>query len=263
MAHPAFAVHGDVIHLVYGGFWAHAEIMYAWSDDLGDTWSVPVPVSDGAGDHSQLPQIAVDENAIHAAWEDDRNEHFNIMYSQSTDGGTTWSTDQQVNDTFYGARTKLLADEEGLHIVWCQYHGDDGWPNSWSSGDYGIIWYKFSGDSGATWSDEFRVSQNEHIDPIDLPDMGANYVKLAEYQKGFCAMWQDKRDGNIDLYLRNNLGPPCIGDLDGDGDTDQSDLGILLADWGCTSGCVGDLDGDDDTDQSDLGILLADWGCGT
>jgi hypothetical protein len=53
----------------------------------------------------------------------------------------------------------------------------------------------------------------------------------------------------------------CAGDLDGDGDTDQSDLGILLANWGCTGDCTGDLDGDDDTDQGDLGILLADWGC--
>ena len=53
----------------------------------------------------------------------------------------------------------------------------------------------------------------------------------------------------------------CVGDLDGDGDTDHSDLGILLAAW-CTSG-EGDLDGDGDTDHSDLGILLADWGCGT
>ena len=54
----------------------------------------------------------------------------------------------------------------------------------------------------------------------------------------------------------------CAGDLDGDGDTDQADLGILLADWGCTGGdCAGDLDGDGDTDQADLGILLADWGC--
>jgi hypothetical protein len=51
------------------------------------------------------------------------------------------------------------------------------------------------------------------------------------------------------------------GDLDGDGDVDQSDLGILLADWGCTGGdCSGDCDGDGDTDQSDLGILLANWG---
>jgi hypothetical protein len=52
----------------------------------------------------------------------------------------------------------------------------------------------------------------------------------------------------------------CPGDLDGDGDTDQSDLGILLASYNVDGG--GDLDGDDDTDQSDLGILLADWGCG-
>ena len=57
---------------------------------------------------------------------------------------------------------------------------------------------------------------------------------------------------------------PCPGDLDGDGDTDQADLGILLADWGCTGGdCPGDCDDDGDTDQADLGILLADWGCGT
>ncbi len=53
---------------------------------------------------------------------------------------------------------------------------------------------------------------------------------------------------------------PCRGDLDADGDTDQADLGILLAAYN-TSG-LGDLDGDDDTDQADLGILLADYGCG-
>jgi hypothetical protein len=59
----------------------------------------------------------------------------------------------------------------------------------------------------------------------------------------------------------------CGGDLDGDGDTDHSDLGILLADWGCVGSepgdCPGDVDGDFDTDHSDLGSLLADWGCGT
>jgi len=54
----------------------------------------------------------------------------------------------------------------------------------------------------------------------------------------------------------------CQGDLDGDCDTDQADLGILLADWGCTGGdCPGDCDFDGDTDHSDLGILLAHWGC--
>ena len=54
--------------------------------------------------------------------------------------------------------------------------------------------------------------------------------------------------------------PLCVGDLDGDDDTDQGDLGILLASYGLDDG--GDLDDDGDTDQQDLGILLSDWGCG-
>jgi hypothetical protein len=53
---------------------------------------------------------------------------------------------------------------------------------------------------------------------------------------------------------------PCVGDLDGDGDTDQQDLGILLASYGVDDG--GDLDGDGNTDQQDLAILLSDWACG-
>jgi hypothetical protein len=54
------------------------------------------------------------------------------------------------------------------------------------------------------------------------------------------------------------------GDLDEDGDVDHSDLGLLLADWGCTGGdCAGDVDGDGDTDHADLGLLLAYWGWGT
>ncbi len=53
---------------------------------------------------------------------------------------------------------------------------------------------------------------------------------------------------------------PCIADLTGDDQTDQGDLGLLLASYLVDAG--GDLDGDGDTDQADLGILLADYGCG-
>jgi len=58
----------------------------------------------------------------------------------------------------------------------------------------------------------------------------------------------------------------CPGDIDGDGDTDQSDLGELLAAWCAHPGDPDwnpnvDLDGDGHVGQGDLGILLADWGC--
>jgi len=66
----------------------------------------------------------------------------------------------------------------------------------------------------------------------------------------------------FDVSADVNIPSGCVGDLDGDGDTDHSDLGILLADWGCTGGdCPGDIDGDGETGHPDLGILLADWGC--
>jgi hypothetical protein len=259
VSNPDFAVADGTVHMVYGAVFGGAEIAHSTTDDDGDTWSTPVAVSQGAGSHSQLPSIALDGSAIHVAWEDDRIEHFEIFYSNSADGGATFGTDVQINDTPYGARCQLLADEEALHIVWCQYHGDNGWPGSWSSGDYGIIWYKSSDDAGATWSEEFRVSQNEEIPPIDLPDQGANYVKLAEYGNGFGAMWQDKRHGNFDLYLRNSFPPTCVWDCgDHDGTVATSDLLTLLGQWGdADTSC--DLDGGG-VGTSDLLKLLGNWG---
>jgi hypothetical protein len=54
----------------------------------------------------------------------------------------------------------------------------------------------------------------------------------------------------------------CPADLNGDGVIDLADLGILLADFGCTAPgpCPGDVNGDGDTDLADLGILLAEFG---
>jgi len=54
-----------------------------------------------------------------------------------------------------------------------------------------------------------------------------------------------------------------LGDLDGDGDVDLSDLAQLLGNYGMTSGATyedGDLDSDGDVDLSDLAALLAVYG---
>jgi hypothetical protein len=54
--------------------------------------------------------------------------------------------------------------------------------------------------------------------------------------------------------------PGCAADLDGDGSVSGSDLGLLLAQWGCSGSCSADLDGDGAVGGSDLGWLLAQWG---
>ncbi len=82
--------------------------------------------------------------------------------------------------------------------------------------------------------------------------------------------WGDARNDESDIYAQNinpdgSLGipPGCLGDLDGDGDTDFDDLVVLLGDYACSGGsCAGDVDGDGDTDFSDLVGLLGAYGCG-
>ena len=57
--------------------------------------------------------------------------------------------------------------------------------------------------------------------------------------------------------------------IDGGGDmfSNGGDFELIGGFWAVTGGavppaCPGDLDGDGDTDLADLGILLADFGCG-
>ncbi len=59
---------------------------------------------------------------------------------------------------------------------------------------------------------------------------------------------------------------PCPGDVDGDQDTDLTDLATLLSAYGSVPddpnwnpAC--DFDGDSDVDLSDLAFLLSDYGC--
>jgi hypothetical protein len=53
----------------------------------------------------------------------------------------------------------------------------------------------------------------------------------------------------------------CPGDLDADEDIDLSDLGIVVADYGCTGTCPGDVNGDGITNLADLMAVVQDWGC--
>jgi hypothetical protein len=115
---------------------------------------------------------------------------------------------------------------------------------------YELSWYTIDG-GGIMWS---TAGGFELSGTVGQPD--ANEIVMTaggfELAGGF--------------WVETIIEMPCDGDLNGDGKTDQADLGILLADWGCddpVNGCDGDLNGDDKTNQADLGILLADWGCGT
>ncbi|MDG2020618.1 MAG: hypothetical protein P8J59_01565 [Phycisphaerales bacterium] len=54
---------------------------------------------------------------------------------------------------------------------------------------------------------------------------------------------------------------PCIADLNGDGQVDGADFGLLLSAFGpCSRDCAADLDDSGNVDGADIGLLLALWG---
>jgi hypothetical protein len=82
------------------------------------------------------------------------------------------------------------------------------------------------------------------------------------YQKEGLGLHPQAAAPKLTVVLRDRP----VGDLDGNGCVSISDLTILLANYGTTSGAIadeGDLDGDEDVDISDLALLLANYGTGT
>jgi hypothetical protein len=121
--------------------------------------------------------------------------------------------------------------------------GPDDDPNTWEDNDYHL----------GTGSPCIDVGDPNFVPEPDERDID-----------GQMRVWDGDDDGEWVVDMGSDeFGSRVPGDLNADDCVDQSDLGILLADWGCTGGeCPGDLDFDGDADQADLGILLAHWGEG-
>ena len=101
---------------------------------------------------------------------------------------------------------------------------------------------------------ELTRSCLERGERVDITGLGSFYLAV--------------QDGSFDamglLFTGMTIAPvaaPCPADLNGDGEVNGADLGILLAAWG--GGGAADINGSGTVDGADLGILLAAWGsCG-
>ena len=113
-------------------------------------------------------------------------------------------------------------------------------------------------------------------DPIDLvPVISGAETEITVYRErcapgGTAELWKVSGGGHnppfdgrfaleVTRWLLDKSGSTLIGDIDGDGRVNASDLGLLLAAWGRCPECRADLDGDDLVGGGDLGGLIAAW----
>jgi len=111
------------------------DVYFARSTDGGTTWSPGARLNDDNTTARQwMPDLALDPfGGIHVAWEDDRTGAHNIFYTNSTDGGTTWSPNIPVTTastplsyTRPGDYLAIESDPWGnLCVVWTDGRGAD------------------------------------------------------------------------------------------------------------------------------------------
>jgi hypothetical protein len=196
------------------------------STDGGVTWQAPVQVSVDAGPISNpdtafrfndRDQIVADKyqmspyhNNIYIAWIKDRgwnqpNPDSDIYVSVSTDGGATFSSANQVNNTLNSMGnmpTHTVASNGDLYVLWMQYNV--------ITGGVGVMLLDKSTDGGAT----FNSVNDMIVDSIILPPLQLNGGVEAR-AKGAAIIRSHPLNSN-ELYITYAADPDTLGSDEAD-----------------------------------------------
>jgi subtilisin family serine protease len=135
--------------------------------------------------------------------------------------------------------------------------GQNGLPN----GTLARVQIFDAGNSAVLWDSNTAIH--------DLPEAMKLRKVYASGPAGVNIEWQPvATSGDVGfgyaMTATLSLGRSGLGDLDGNGTVEGSDLGLMLSAWGDCPGalapCIADLDGNRSVDAADLGMLMANWG---
>ncbi|MFQ5805118.1 MAG: fibronectin type III domain-containing protein [Phycisphaerae bacterium] len=144
-----------------------------------------------------------------------------------------------------------------------------GYLRDWSGGDLPEIWLVFRDASGNVtgMTAELGAAIPQWTLREAVVEIPAQTRSVEFHMSGTFYLGYDNDSYLDELALRIGI-VACAADLDGDGDTDLSDLAALLSAYGTSIGdpnydSNADFDDDGDVDLSDLAFLLSDYACGS
>ena len=254
--------------------------VFVAGDTLGDLggpnagqWDVFLARYDSAGDLLWIRQIGTDvEDRANALAPDGAGGAIVAGVTRGNLGGQNAGSQDAFLARYDSAGNQIWIRQVGTTSTdWANGLEPDGTGGVWiagatfgslggpNAGSWDVILAHYDSDGNELSIEQFGTIEADISYAVGTD--GAGGVMIGGYTDGSL---NGPNAGSGDVFLaRYSDGTACPGDLNNDGVVDLADLGILLADFGCTppGPCAGDLDGDGDTDLADLGILLADFGC--
>lgn len=161
------------------------DIYYSNSSNRGATWSTKVNISNTSG-YSQKSDLEIDSNDnLYVIWADNTyGGQYDILYSNSSTRGTTWSTPVNIsnNTAGYSLLSDLEIDSSGnLYVVWID-----------NVSGQNEVYYSNSSNRGATWSAKVNVSARAgNTTDADL-EIDSNGILHIAYD--------DNTPGEYDIY---------------------------------------------------------------
>jgi hypothetical protein len=178
------AASGDTVHVVWEEQnLGSSEIYYKRSTDGGLSWDwqhdTRISYAEG---YSYYPCIALSGPLIHLVWSDTRGGDREIYYIRSIDGGESWEEETRLTDDPAKSYEAVVASSgSNVHVAWVKT-------------EFNLIWqilYKHSPDGGITWEPEVCLSGSS---------VDAYNPTIAVSGSDIYVAWNDKRDGNIEIY---------------------------------------------------------------
>ncbi|HJT09513.1 MAG TPA: sialidase family protein, partial [Candidatus Nitrosotalea sp.] len=187
---PKIYANGNNVYLMWEDNSAkNFDVFLSTSSDSGNTFDAPVNLSNNVGD-SGAPQMVVNGNSIYATWMDFTPGNFEVMFSQSTDGGQTFAKPINLSgDSQDSGYPQLAAVGNNVYVTWT---------NAVSDKNYDIFFAK-STDGGKTFSQPLNVSNT--VGPSGWPQIAVDgnvYISWVDHTPGYYHVYIAKStdDGN-------------------------------------------------------------------
>lgn len=180
--YPDIAIDGDDnLHVVWQEETALATTdIYYINKTRDGSWSSAVVIYSNDGP-SRWPAIAIDNHDnLHVVWHDQEPGSYEIFYSMSMDGGSTWLPPAIISGAPGSYAAAIAIDsEDNLHVVWQHI----------ISGKYEI--YYATKPSGDPWSTAVNVSHNS----------GDSYYPAiaTDNSNNLHVVWEDLTPGNYEI----------------------------------------------------------------